>query len=845
MLKPGQQFDGFEVVSQIGAGGMGTVIRARQISLERDVAIKVMQAGAAAASEDGKLFIKRFKREVEIQSRLDHPNLVKVFDSGVLDGNLYVVLELVDGMTLAEAIDSSGPFDNSLSLFLAEGLLEGLVYLHSRSIVHRDLKPGNAMITHQGSVKLLDFGLARAEHHTAITAPGSLIGTLAYLAPEVLDGGNWKLESDIYALGIILHQMFTGKPPYKGTDMNSWCLLILNFEPPPMHLAHPGVPVEISQLVGRMLSKEEKQRPSAEECLEVVHEALANLRQLGANLERPTSQWIRKVKRATSAMKASPKSAASMSEAVTAPRTNIEVVSGSLGSRSLSSGSLGADSSSLISLTMLRLRSMMGTGRRGWAGVTVVTLFILGGMLPFLFWPSDVPPLYAMSVKYVELRSVLRENPALEGDAFVAVQEKSRRLASRKDPQVLANLAYLAEHPAGGVPDPGRSLTLWEEASRSGFSDALLKLGWVHLQGEGVPKDPLRGIAALEAAARGGSALACTLLGDVYRRGIGVEKDEVRTLQWLREGEKRGQALAIRHLGAIHRDGTCGVTMDKAKGRELLHRAAELGEEFAMYDLGLLYTSGDGVPPDVPEGLRWLRKSVDAGCPFAMVTLGARHIRGDGVEKDVKRGIAFYERAANLDHAFAQGRLGGHYWEGFPPDLPRDMQKGLHWLERAANGDSGFANWMLARIYLEGKDRPVDLTLATRYLQRAAEIGVPEAMNLLAAHYQQGKGVPTEFTKAVHWYEKAADAGFILARLNLARLLEEGIGAQADPVRARDLYRKAATEGLIDAQFHAGRVLVRGIGGPVDRAAGLEWLRRAAGAKHGMAMKLLGELGQN
>lgn len=203
---------GIELSQLIGHGGMGAVYRGRQTELNREVAVKILPA---SMSKDP-IFLSRFRREAQALAKLDHPNIVTVFGSGVADDLCYIVMEYIDGTTLRQAM-SAGAVDPASALMIVPQICEALAYAHDRGIVHRDIKPENILLGVGGKIKVVDFGLAKLSDddraHTMLTATGARLGTLRYMAPEQLDGTAVDHRADVYSLGVVFYEMLTGQVP--------------------------------------------------------------------------------------------------------------------------------------------------------------------------------------------------------------------------------------------------------------------------------------------------------------------------------------------------------------------------------------------------------------------------------------------------------------------------------------------------------------------------------------------------------------------------------------------------------------------------------------------------------
>ena len=263
-LSPGTRLGPYQVANPLGAGGMGEVYAARDTRLERSVAIKVLprefsdDAGRRA----------RFEREAAAIASLSHPNICTLHDVGQQDGTMFLVMEKLDGATLAARL-AQGPMTPAEAIACAIQIAEGLAFAHRAGVVHRDLKPANVMLTKTGA-KLLDFGLAKvasgvAEHPTAtaLTFHGEILGTLPYMAPEQLQGSDVDARADIFAFGAMLHEMVTGQRAFTGSSQASLIGAILHFEPPRVTQVAPGAPPALDRLVSVCLAKDPGDRWSS------------------------------------------------------------------------------------------------------------------------------------------------------------------------------------------------------------------------------------------------------------------------------------------------------------------------------------------------------------------------------------------------------------------------------------------------------------------------------------------------------------------------------------------------------------------------------------------------------
>jgi len=244
----------YELLERIGRGGMADVFRAHDRSLERDVALKMMRPEFAGDAE----FVERFHREAEAGA-IDHPNIVRVLDSGASPDGQFIAMELVNGGTLRDLMRASGRVDQYAAAEIAAGIADGLEAAHIRGVLHRDLKPENVLLDTESRPKIADFGIARLAAATAITKAGELLGTPQYLAPEQMSGDVIDERADVYALGVILHEMLTGQQPTGGTTPSEIVARRLRSDPrPPARLV--AIAPVMNALVLRALARDPARR---------------------------------------------------------------------------------------------------------------------------------------------------------------------------------------------------------------------------------------------------------------------------------------------------------------------------------------------------------------------------------------------------------------------------------------------------------------------------------------------------------------------------------------------------------------------------------------------------------
>ena len=257
-LRSGREpIPGYTLQARVGAGAMGSVYRARQRAMKRDVAIKILRRDLT----DDPRQVERLQREAALVGKLDHPNIVRGLDCGESDGLVWFVMEYVEGRTLHERIKVDGPLDADEAVTITRLMAEALAHAHEHGVVHRDIKPGNILLTTEGEPRLTDYGLAKGESDDALTQLDATLGTPQYIAPEqARNPRDADIRSDIYGLGATLYAMLAGRPPYQAETLAATLTKVLYERPMPLSEAAPGTPREVAYVVERMMAKDRRHR---------------------------------------------------------------------------------------------------------------------------------------------------------------------------------------------------------------------------------------------------------------------------------------------------------------------------------------------------------------------------------------------------------------------------------------------------------------------------------------------------------------------------------------------------------------------------------------------------------
>lgn len=370
----------YKIVEKVGAGGMADVYKGIQVGLEREVAVKVLPAACAADVE----MVKRFRRESQATAKLNHPNIITIYDSGEQDGLYYYVMEYLRADSLEKIIEKEKRLQPKKALKIAQDILQALAYTHDKHILHRDLKPSNIKFDMRGNAIVTDFGLVKDLDQTSITMAGVSLGTPQYMSPEQLLGDSVDERSDLYQVGIVLYEMLTGQTPFGGKSpfVGNPSASVAEATPPSTH--NPDIPGELDEVALKVLSKRPEDRYGS------AKEMLAALKQV----ERKSS--ARQMSRqAPSSAKISRISSAQLQGAA---------FSGA-GSSSASLSATGTLSLSAENLSIAIAKTLQGPSRNKVLAIAIPSLVLLGSALAYILTLVFPRPDLALLEKSFEVES--------------------------------------------------------------------------------------------------------------------------------------------------------------------------------------------------------------------------------------------------------------------------------------------------------------------------------------------------------------------------------------------------------------------------------------------------------
>ena len=275
----GQVIHNYRIEKLLGEGGMGVVYKGLDMTLQRPVAIKLLHSHLTRDS----VFFDRFKNEAILLAHLSHPNVTTLYNFFSEGDQNYMVMEYVEGMTLEDYIEKHGSQPVEFVLKTMSAAADGLAHAHERGVLHRDIKPSNIMISKNGTVKIMDFGIAKMKGSTSMTRVGSVIGTLEYIAPELLSGKVPSPQSDLYAMGVVIYELLSGKLPFEGPTEASLINSIINQKPKSIKSLNPEVPKSLENILENLLHKNPEKR-------------LASADELKLKLDQIRQQWGKSAK---------------------------------------------------------------------------------------------------------------------------------------------------------------------------------------------------------------------------------------------------------------------------------------------------------------------------------------------------------------------------------------------------------------------------------------------------------------------------------------------------------------------------------------------------------------------
>jgi eukaryotic-like serine/threonine-protein kinase len=640
----------FEVQELLGEGGIGQVFAARDTVLDRVVAIKSLRAELLS----DKSFVERFRAEAKNLALLSHPNITTLYTLLEEGGSLYMMMELVRGRTLETILSERGaPFTMQEALAIVAQAADGLAYAHEMGIVHRDIKPANLILTNTGLLKIMDFGIARAQGSQRMTRDGSIVGTLAYMSPEQCRGQEVDGRTDLYSLGIVLYEMLTGKVPFEAST--DYDLMQAHINTPaewPSRLI-PGIEPHAEKALMKALSKKASDRfatltafkdalgapASRTEALSIVHKVT----RLAGTANVPTSlpAFTAVVSNVTDSMKKSSVPFALRGVAIGA---GLALALAGVALYFISPGSTPSPLANQNILPATKLSAPAGL-------------------------PQTAPQ--AQNPYLVDTRKLTNTNP---------VAQSTPQLSDTRQPQPPNNAASktgtgsrLPFEVAAEPRIPGPAAASQPPGSQTADAQPVARTA------SAIDKTPSSAAAntpASPAVDQGADATAAAQSETVAAADSAAPSDataapDTPSQKPAVRAPSDGRRMSEKDVVAAYE------TKNFANARELAEPCAKEGNPECQFILGRLFETGSAGQKDLGTAADWYRKAAEAGLAKARFNLGALYYAGEGLPKDARLAAEWFSKAAYQNHSVAQFNLANLYENG--DGVPRNLAEARRW----------------------------------------------------------------------------------------------------------------------------------------------------------------------
>jgi len=630
----------FEVQELLGEGGIGQVYAARDTVLDRMVAIKSLRAELLS----DKSFVARFRGEAKNLALLSHPNITTLYTLLEEGGSLYMVMEMVRGQTLEAILEQRGaPFTTQEALAIVAQAADGLSYAHEMGIVHRDIKPANLILTSTGLLKIMDFGIARAQGTQRMTRDGSIVGTLAYMSPEQCRGQEVDGRTDQYSLGIVLYEMLTGKVPFEATTDYELMQAHINSPPEWPSRRVPGIAPHAEKALMKALSKK-------------AHDRFPTLTAFKEALGAPASRTealsiVHKVTRLAGS--------AGISPAITSAMSNVtESVKKSSVPFAVKGIVAGGGLALVLAAGLLYLLSPRSTAQ---SGLPVTKVSNDSSPVQIIPQPQNNNPYFPGQGRQATTA------PLQPSDTRQA--QPPNNAASRPGSGGRSPFEVAAEPqnpgPAAGNQPPGPSASSGRVTPAANTTPAQNSGSSASAASTATPNT-----ASDATDANSGSAAAAS--ETTPQKMVSTDTADSTSKPARADGRKVSEKEVMAAYEA----------KNYANARELAEPCAKGGNPDCQFIMARLFETGAGGAKDPGAAADWYRKAADAGLAKARYNLGGLYYRGEGVPKDPRAAAEWFSKAAYQNHAGAQFNLATLYETG--DGVPKSISEAKKWYTEVA-----------------------------------------------------------------------------------------------------------------------------------------------------------------
>ena len=653
----------YQVKELLGEGGIGQVHAGFDTILEREVAIKSLRPELL----NDKNFVDRFRGEATSLARLNHPNITTLYSLLPEGRNLYMIMELVRGDTLDALLKKrNGPFGIRESLAIIAQAGDGLAYAHGMGVIHRDIKPANLMITDSGLLKIMDFGIARVRGSQRLTRDGSMVGTLAYMAPEQLRGDPGDERSDLYSLAIVLYEMLSGSTPFEAESDYDLMQAHMHAKPQRLVSRVPGLDARIDAALLRALAKTPAQRFAT---VREFSDALGAT-PLRVDASKIVYEGTRVLARPPDLTAASPSSGSfeRMSAAVD------RLSPGWLPSRLRVPAVVGASTLVVAGALVMGALALMPSPVAETQNKPLQLVAKTKDVAPEPTPPAPPPP--APRPAGTAALPPAAAAPPSSAAAVPPVSATTPAPTDKPEPPPAA----LPVDPFAGVPGPTAKADFKTALDRKDYDEAFK-------------------IAAPLAAS--GDRDAQFAVGYFYDQGSGVEKSEEQAAVWYRKAADQGHRSAQRNLATMYEYGS-GVERNDEEAFNWYRKAGDQDDAEAQNAVGVAYAKGQGTTKDDTAAVLWYQKAAKQGFAKALKNLGDMYATGRGVEKSEREALKLYYQAAEQKLAAAEFNV-GYYHEMGRGGVRRNYKTAAEWYRRAGDHGSTAAQTQLETLRDKGR----------------------------------------------------------------------------------------------------------------------------------------------